>query len=83
MVALGRAETGTGADYYVGPVGSSMEDLEDCWRLEVSGINEASEADVARRLREKIDQAKRGRSNIPALAGVIGFSTRLIRLKSA
>jgi hypothetical protein len=83
MVAVARAETTTGADYYIGPMGHSGEDLEDCWRLEVSGINVGSPAEVAARLRDKVTQAKAGASNLPALAGVIGFSTRLIRLRIA
>ena len=29
----------TGADYYVAPPGNSPEDLEDCLRLEVSGVD--------------------------------------------
>src|SRR5271157_55380 len=33
LFAFRRAETGTGADYYVGPNGSGEEDLEDCLRL--------------------------------------------------
>lgn len=83
MVAVARAETSTGADYYLGPPGHSGEDLEGCWRLEVSGINAGTPSDVAARLREKVAQAQAGNSNLPALAGVIGFSTRLIALKSA
>lgn len=82
-IAVSRAETTTGADYYIWPAGHTGADLEDCWRLEVSGINDGSEADVARRLREKVEQARAGASNLPALAGVIGFFARLIALKTA
>jgi len=39
MVAVYRAETKTGADYYIVPAGNSVDDLENCLRLEVSGIN--------------------------------------------
>lgn len=83
MVAVARTETTTGADYYIAPAGHDGEDLEDCLRLEVSGINAGTPADVAARLREKIEQTKRGSSNLPAIAGVIGFSTKLIRLRTA
>jgi hypothetical protein len=37
LVAVRRAETGTGADYYISPPGFGVDDLEDCIRLEVSG----------------------------------------------
>src|SRR5467141_1089208 len=39
LVAVRRAETGSGADYYVGPSGAGETDLEDCVRLEVSGVD--------------------------------------------
>ena len=32
--AVRRCETGTGADYYIGPQGSGQNDLEECLRLE-------------------------------------------------
>jgi hypothetical protein len=73
LFAVKRAETKTGADYYVAPAGKTIEDLEDCWRLEVSGIDKGNESAVARRLREKVQQTKQGSSNLPAIAGVIGF----------
>ena len=37
LFAIRRAETLTGADYYIGPGEESIYDLEDCFRLEVSG----------------------------------------------
>jgi hypothetical protein len=80
MVAVRRAETATGADYYIGPPGAGEEDLEDCFRLEVSGLDRGSKADVFSRLNRKVEQAQRGRSNLPAIAGVIGFLEKEIRL---
>ncbi|SUS05266.1 conserved hypothetical protein [uncultured Defluviicoccus sp.] len=80
LFAVRRAETKTGADYYVAPAGTSPEDLEHCIRLEVSGTDCGSRADVAQRLKEKVEQAQRGISNLPALAGVVGFRVRLIVL---
>lgn len=38
LVAVRRAETLTGADWYVAPIGSDPDDLENCYRLEISGI---------------------------------------------
>jgi hypothetical protein len=73
MFAVRRAETGTGADYYVAPAGKGLEDLEDCWRLEISGTDKGNAAAVKRLLQRKVLQAKVGNSNLPALAGVIGF----------
>jgi hypothetical protein len=73
LFAIKRAETKTGADYYVAPAGKTIEDLEDCWRLEVSGLDKGNESAVVRRLREKVQQTKQGSSNLPAIAGVIGF----------
>ena len=37
LVAVCRAETRTGADYYLAQSGDQLDDLEDCLRLEVSG----------------------------------------------
>lgn len=73
LVAVRRAETLTGADWYVAPNGTEIEDLENCIRLEVSGTDAGSSGDVARRLREKVAQAARGASNLPAIAAVVGF----------
>ncbi len=80
LVAVHRAETKTGADYYVAPKGRIQSDLEECWRLEVSGVDRGQEDTVTQRLRTKLAQATRGHSNLPALAGVVGFKARLILL---
>jgi hypothetical protein len=81
MVAVHRAETRTGADYYIAPAGEELEDLEHWWRLEVSGTH-SDKSELKRRLRIKIDQAKQGNSNRPALAAVIGFRVQLILLQT-
>lgn len=81
IFAVRRAETRTGADYYLGPAGAGEADLEDCLRLEVSGVDHGDRRDVARRLVEKISQARAGNSNLPALAGVMGFLARVIMLQ--
>jgi hypothetical protein len=73
MVAIRRAETRTGADWYIAPDGELLEDLESCIRLEVSGISAGTSSDVNRRLQEKIAQAAKGKSNLPAIAAVVGF----------
>lgn len=82
LVAIRRAETRTGADYYIAPVGQDLEDLEECLRLEVSGTD-LSGSKVKQRLREKLDQLFRGDSNLPALACVVGFRAQLIMIQTA
>jgi hypothetical protein len=81
MFAVRRAETGTGADYYIGPQGAGVDDLEDCLRLEVSGVSDGDEKAVTKRLLEKIQQAQRGSSSLPAIAGVVGFSAKLLAFR--
>jgi hypothetical protein len=56
LVALGRAETLTGADYHVGLPDNQLDDLERCFRLEVSGVNQGTRTTVASRLRKKSDK---------------------------
>lgn len=81
LVAVRRAETKTGADYYVAAPGAGANDLEECLRLEVSGVDKGSEAAVMQRLNAKLEQAAAGASNLPAIAGVVGFLARLIALQ--
>lgn len=80
LVAVRRAETLTGADYYVAPPGNAPDDLEHCLRLEVSGVDRGPKSEIERRLRAKLAQAAAGNSNLPALAGVIGFRARLVMI---
>jgi len=74
-VAIKRMEILTGADYYVAPPGTSVEDPESCYRLEVSGLDSGS---VESLLKRKLEQAAAGKSNLPAIAGVMGFRPKLI-----
>ena len=80
LIAIGRAETKTGADFYVAPPGTEPGDLEDSIRLEVSGTDRGDASRVASLLRQKLDQARRGESNLPAIAGVLGFKILQMRL---
>lgn len=83
MVAVRRADTPTGADYYIArPEAANSEDMEDWLCLEVSGIDNGDVAVVKQRLRQKVEQAIKGKSNLPALAAVIGFRARLAMVKS-
>lgn len=79
LLAVERADTGTGADYYLASAEDS-EDLESALRVEVSGLNAGSPTEIRSRLKQKVDQAAAGASALPALAGVVGFRERLILL---
>lgn len=81
MVAVRRAETKTGADYYIAALGSGLEDLENCYRLEVSGVDAGSVSVVQQRLQVKLKQAKSGVSNLPAIATVVGFLVKLVLIQ--
>jgi len=81
LVAVRRAETLTGADYFVAPPSSNAEDLEDAVRLEISGVDKGTAVAVQERLRVKIGQLLRGKGDLPALAGVVGFSAKLVVLE--
>jgi hypothetical protein len=78
MVAVRRAETLTGADWYIAPIGTEPGDLEDCFRLEVSGVDAGDRAVIEARLRQKVAQTRRGASNLPAIASVVGFKGKAI-----
>lgn len=76
FVALARAETLSGADYYVGQPG--CDDLETAHRVEVSGVDTGDQTSLRRRLREKLRQAAEGASNLPAMASVVGFREAMV-----
>jgi hypothetical protein len=43
-------------------------------RLEVSGIDRCTESEALYRIRQKVQQAQRGKSDLPALASVVAFN---------
>ena len=84
LVAVRRAETLTGSDWYVAPVGKELttfDDLEHCYRLEVSGLDTGGQAMVEARLKEKIKQTRHGKSNLPAIAAVVGFKEKIVKTR--
>ena len=81
LVAVRRAETLTGADWYVAPIGTDPKDLEHCLRLEVSGVDSGNRSAVEARLRQKVDQTMRGASNLPAIASVAGFKDKSVAIQ--
>lgn len=81
LVAVRRADTLTGADWYVAPVGASLDDLEDCLRLEVSGLDSGNRTAIKSRLLDKVAQTRKGDSNLPALASVVGFKEKHVAIQ--
>jgi hypothetical protein len=73
LVAVHRAHTKSGADYYLAPSGNKLEDLEEAIRLEISGSDDATTQQMEARLCQKVDQSLRGKGNLPAMATVVGF----------
>jgi hypothetical protein len=81
LMAVRRAETLSGADWYVGPAGTGKDDLESCLRLEVSGVDAGNRAVISGRLNQKVRQAQNGASNLPAIASVIGFKEKSVLMR--
>jgi hypothetical protein len=81
LYAIQRAETLTGADYYMAPMSDQGIDLENCYRVEISGTDLAT-LEVRRRLKVKLQQLRSGQSDLPAIAIVIGFKASLILIQT-
>lgn len=81
LVAIHRAQTKTGADYYLAPAGAGVDDLEEAIRLEISGIDKGTLREIEVRLLEKVEQARRGKGNLPALATVVGFQLLKVAIR--
>lgn len=78
LVAVHRAQSRSGADYFVAPIGSKKGDLENAIRLEVSGIDKSDPPKLRARLQQKKEQTRRGDSDKPAIAIVVGFSSAVV-----
>ena len=78
LVAIHRAQTRTGADYFLAPRGTPRGELENSYRLEISGVDKGDAKVITARLYQKMDQTRRGESDRPALAAVVGFKTALV-----
>jgi hypothetical protein len=84
LFAYHRAQTKTGADYYLSPTPADARselNLEQATRLEISGLDRCREDALLYRLGRKVEQARLGRSSMPARAGVIGFQLRRIAFR--
>ncbi len=80
LLACSRADIRTGADWYVGPTGH-LEDLEDAFRLEVSGVDAGDRGTVMSRVRTKLAQAAAGDCDKRALVCVVGFLAKLVVIR--
>ncbi len=88
MVTTTRTARRSGTDYYLVPVGVAVDvgelDLEESIRLEVSGIGDpTTEAAVLYRLAQKVDQARKASSGLPAMAAVVAFGEPRVALRRA
>jgi hypothetical protein len=82
LFAVSRAETRTGADYLLGQqMEGESDDLEAAYRLEVAGDDRGELPGIRSRLKRKVQQAKDGDSDLPALACVVGFAARTVMLE--
>ena len=81
LYAVRRAETFTGADYYIEPLNGTTRKLENCYRIEISRTDLAT-LEVRRRLKVKPNQAKLGNSPLPAIPVVVGFKASLILIQT-
>jgi hypothetical protein len=84
LVTIGRAASRTGTDWYLVDLGTDDSfdlDREGVTRLEVSGISSDTPSNVRERVRVKTVQAEAGRSDFPAMVGIVGFRTPLVVLR--
>jgi hypothetical protein len=80
LKAIGRSGTGTGSDWYLVPADAEVEEwyLEVAWRLEVSGSDDLGTSRLHSRIKEKVEQARRGHSRLPAYAAVVSFASATV-----
>ena len=78
LYAMYRAETQSGADYYLAPRGAEANDLESLIRLEVSGMDRATPQTIAARLAQKLQQLQDGKSNTPGIASIVAFDQPIV-----
>lgn len=74
LFVVARMQTGAGGDYYISDASTPMQDLEDCTRLEISGIDVGSLRSMKSRLTAKLKQLERGTIDTPGIAAVIEFA---------
>jgi hypothetical protein len=90
LVAYARAKPRSGVDFYLMATDADVAatvsydyDTGSSVGLEVSGIDRDDDAVVSRRLREKVEQIRRGWSPERALAAVVGFRGARVVFRTA
>lgn len=82
LVSIGRADTGSGVDFYMVPVSTVSDDdfdddsdgdFEAAFVVEVSGTDRGADNDIRERLKKKHKQVKEGDENLPAYVCVVAF----------
>lgn len=81
LVAEHRAQSRSGADYFVALTGTPKGDLENSIRFEVSGIDKSDPPKMRARLQQKKEQTRRGESDTPAIAAIVGFSSAVVLME--
>jgi hypothetical protein len=79
LVAIGRAHTLSGADYYLAPANGG-DYLENAYRLEVSGTTSSEGRRIHERMRQKLQQV--ARPSNPSLACVVSFGAPAILIET-
>jgi len=79
LVATTRMPTLSGADYFLIPRGQRVDDLEDAFRLEVSGTESTETHRIHARLRAKIAQV--AHPSDPSLACVVSFGAKRVLIR--
>jgi hypothetical protein len=73
-----EADRGTYFDYWLAPKGAFL--FQGSARLEISGLRNASDADIASRARRKQGQIDRSPHRLPGFVAVVEFSRPLVRV---
>ena len=76
-----RSRKGTGFDWHLARKGAPAP-FADAWCLEVSGILDEDEGEMAYRLKNKVAQIAQGGQELPGYAVVVGFGAPSARLRA-
>jgi hypothetical protein len=80
VFAVSRAYRRSGADYLV--AAKDAVDLENAYRLEISGVDSGDSATVARRVRRKLAQLRAVKDDDSIIACVVGFKERAVVIQT-
>lgn len=82
LVVMDRARHGTGFDYWLGG-DTAAPPIQDAVRLEVSGIRKGPPTAVSRRVKEKLDQMRRGDATASGYAIVVEFGRPMAAVETS